>query len=69
MGNYFGRGGKKETDTREECGSETESRREKVFQTVYRPHIFIDFFKSQLYKVRYEQLLRNVYKIIIIDFD
>lgn len=54
MGNYFGR--KKDTDPTDPTqdafyGVEVKrAKAEKIFQTVYRPHIFIDFYKSQLFK-------------------
>lgn len=65
MGNYFGR--KKDTDPTDPTqdafyGVEVKrAKAEKIFQTVYRPHIYIDFYKSQLFKVSY----LNVWKCVL----
>jgi len=54
MGNYFG--GKKKEDGNDPTqdafyGVEIKKRaKEQIAQTVYRPHIYIDFYKSQLFK-------------------
>ena len=64
MGNYFGR--KKEADPSDPTqdafyGVEVKkAKRMPVFQTVYRPHIFIDFYKSKLFKVNAAKLCNSV---------
>ena len=55
MGNYFGRKKEDGNDPTQDAfyGVEVKKSRSSAhtIQTVYRPHIFIDFYKSELFKV------------------
>lgn len=55
MGNYFGRKKEEGNDPTQDAFYGVEVKKSKTsthtIQTVYRPHIFIDFYKSELFKV------------------
>ena len=57
MGNYFGRKKEDGNDPTQDAfyGVEVKKSRSSAhtIQTVYRPHIFIDFYKSELFKVSF----------------
>ena len=60
MGNYFGRKKEEGNDPTQDAFYGVEVKKSKTsthtIQTVYRPHIFIDFYKSELFKVRFSDL-------------
>ena len=67
MGNYFGRKKEEGNDPTQDAFYGVEVKKSKTsthtIQTVYRPHIFIDFYKSELFKVRFS-VLKNAYFIL-----
>ena len=63
MGNYFGRKKEEGNDPTQDAFYGVEVKKSKTsthtIQTVYRPHIFIDFYKSELFKVRFSDLKKT----------
>ena len=68
MGNYFGK--KKENPNFiDESGSDTDfNHRKRTLEkpTVYRPQIFIDYYKSKLYKVSMRTSFFSIFIFVIL---